>query len=108
MALNKKTLSDALFDAETKDTDMTSEARAKVKDRCDSVASAIYDFVTSAEVLIDVLPGIPVATAGSPAAQTGATQAAAAAAAQAAAAAAAAARRCTEAGFWAMIRAGDN
>ena len=73
MALNKKTLSSALFDAETKDTDMTSEARAKVKDRCDAVASAIYDFVTSANILVDVLPGIPVATTGTPAAQQGVT-----------------------------------
>ena len=73
MALNKAALSSALFDAETKDVDMTSEAKSKVKDRCDTVASAIYDFVTSADILVDVLPGIPVATAGTPAAQTGAT-----------------------------------
>ena len=73
MALNTNKLSQALFDAETKDVEMTSDLEAKVKARCDTVASAIYDFVTSADVLVDVLPGIPVATAGTPAAQTGAT-----------------------------------
>tara|TARA_B100001287_G_C22393555_1_gene394457 strand:+ start:147 stop:422 length:276 start_codon:yes stop_codon:yes gene_type:complete len=79
MALNKTILSQALFDAETKNVDLTSEASKKIKDRCDAVASAIYDFVTSADILIDVYPGIPVATAGvgvppgSPAAQSGAT-----------------------------------
>ena len=73
MALNKDKLSKALFDAETKDVKMSGEAKEKVKARCDTVASAIYDFVTSADVLVDVLPGIPVATAGTPAAQTGAT-----------------------------------
>jgi orotate phosphoribosyltransferase-like protein len=73
MALNKVLLSKALYDAEAKDVDMTNEASAKVKARCDAVASAIYDFVTSADILIDVLPGIPVATAGTPAAQTGTT-----------------------------------
>jgi len=73
MALNKQTLSKALFDAETKDVNMSSESIQKTKSRCNSVASAIFDFVTSADILVDVLPGIPVATAGTPAAQTGAT-----------------------------------
>jgi|TARA_B100000902_G_C27048179_1_gene782759 hypothetical protein len=73
MALKKEKLSSELFEAETKDTEMTSEAKAKVKQRCDAVAKAIHEFVTSADILIDVLPGIPVATAGTPAAQTGQT-----------------------------------
>ena len=70
---NKQTLSKALFDAETKDVNMTSESRQKTQARCDAVAAAIFDFVTSADILVDVYPGIPVATAGTPAAQTGAT-----------------------------------
>ena len=66
MALNKKALSSALFDAETKDVDMTSEARAKIKDRCDAVASAIYDFVTSADISVTI-QSLPVVGSAGPA-----------------------------------------
>ena len=73
MALNKVALSQALYDAETKDVDATEEASQKIKERCDAIADAIHRFITSADILVDVYPGIPVATAGTPAAQTGST-----------------------------------
>ena len=37
------------------------------------IADAIDSYIKSADILVEVAPGIPVATAGSPAAQTGAT-----------------------------------
>lgn len=66
MALNKKTLSDALYDAETKDVNMTSDADKKVRARCEAVASAIYDFVTSAEITVTI-QSLPVVGSAGPA-----------------------------------------
>ena len=66
MPLNKVLLSKALYDAETKDVDMTNEAASKVKARCDAVASAIYDFVTSAEVTVSI-PALPIVGSAGPA-----------------------------------------
>ena len=79
MALVKKKLVDALFEAETKDVSLTKEAETKVKAKCEAIADAIDDYIKSADVLIDVYPGIPVTTAGlgvapgAPAAQAGQT-----------------------------------
>jgi len=73
MALVKQKLIDALFDAETKDVDLTKEAKAKVKSKCEAVAAAIDEYIKSADILIDVYPGIPVTTVGTAASQAGQT-----------------------------------
>ena len=75
MALNKDQLSKDFFDAFAKNTELTKEATAELEAKCNAMAAAIDAFVKSADILVDVYPGIPVATAGSPAAQTGATTA---------------------------------
>lgn len=56
MALNKELLSTALFNAEIDGVELTSDAREKVKKKCDIVAKAIEDFVISAEVIVDIPP----------------------------------------------------
>lgn len=73
MALVKQTLIDALFAAETDGVELTKDAKTKIKTKCEAIASAIDDYIKSADVLIDVYPGIPVVTAGSPSAQKGET-----------------------------------
>lgn len=65
MALNKELLSSALFNAEIDGTELTSDAREKVKKKCDIVAKAIEDFVKSADVVVDI-PPLVVATAAGP------------------------------------------
>ena len=75
MALDKSKLAKDFFNAFAKNTELTKEAKAELEAKCDAMASAVDAFVKSADILIDVFPGIPVATAGSPAAQTGATTA---------------------------------
>lgn len=65
MALNKEMLSTALFNAEIDGTTLTSDAREKVKKKCDVIAKAIDDFVKSADVVVDI-PPLAVATAGGP------------------------------------------
>lgn len=75
MALDPTKLSGSLFDAFSKNTVLTESASEELKTKCDAIAAAIDTFVKSADVLVDVYPGIPVATAGTAAAQTGATTA---------------------------------
>lgn len=53
------------------DNPLTPDAEAKVKAFGDNLAKVIANAIKSATVTVN--PGIPVATAGSPAAQTGAT-----------------------------------
>ena len=73
MALVKKKLSDALYAAETSGVTLTKDAEKKVKSKCEAIASAIDDYIKSADILIDVYPGIPVITAGSAVSQAGQT-----------------------------------
>lgn len=75
MALNKAKLIAALISAETDGVDLTSEARQGVILKCNAYADAIDEYIKSATVLVNVYPGIPVATTGTPAAQAGATTA---------------------------------
>ena len=73
MALVKKRLVDALYAAETSGVTLTKDAEKKVKSKCEAVASAIDEYIKSADILIDVYPGQPVTTAGTAVAQTGTT-----------------------------------
>tara|TARA_B100000212_G_C27083974_1_gene409340 strand:- start:89 stop:322 length:234 start_codon:yes stop_codon:yes gene_type:complete len=54
MALVKQKLIDALFAAETADVKLTKEAETKVKSKCEAVASAIDDYIKSADVDTEV------------------------------------------------------
>jgi hypothetical protein len=50
LALVPSILSQQLFDAETKDVQLTPESSAKIKQRCDAVAQAIDNYIKSATV----------------------------------------------------------
>jgi hypothetical protein len=75
MALVKQKLVDAFIAAETDGVKLTKDAEKKVKAKCEAIAAAIDEYIKSADILVEVYPGIPVSTAGTPAAQTGATTA---------------------------------
>lgn len=59
------------FITDGQDDELSADAKKKVKAFGDNLARVIANAIKSATVTVN--PGIPVATAGSPAAQTGAT-----------------------------------
>lgn len=73
MALDKSKLANDFFEAFSNNTELTDSAKAELETKCKAIAEAIDTFVKSVEIQVDVAEGIPVATAGSPAAQTGVT-----------------------------------
>ena len=68
MALNKQALKQGII---TLQQDMLTKTEASPREYAERLASLIYDFVCSGEVTI--APGISVTTAGTAAAQSGAT-----------------------------------
>ena len=70
MALDKDTLSKALFDAFTSNTELTDSAKKETKAKCNAIAAAIDSFVKSAHVTVVTTfePG-QINVSGSPAAQ---------------------------------------
>ena len=75
MSLKKESLSKKLMAAEKSSLSgkLEKNEEKKLKEKCDLIAQAIDDYIKSATILIDVYPGIPVATGGTAVAQTGAT-----------------------------------
>ncbi len=74
MALNASTLSASLRAAMLAAPSIQAINNASLTALCDAIASTVVSHIQVAAVVI-VAPGIPVATAGSPSAQTGTTTA---------------------------------
>jgi hypothetical protein len=73
MALVKTTLQAAIFKAFKDQQGKTDNPDGSLENIADQLATAIENYIKSGTVIVD--PGIPVSTAGTAAAQTGATTA---------------------------------